>query len=323
MKRVACLGRVSVALALSGALYPSPSAAFPSGAACPYTTTDYVTPDHAGYEMRRYPGEEFYYHDSSRRADPSFRDEPLVVLVAGIPEPHYFDALRALLLAAHYRVLILDLPGKQHTRLSGRPTADFIVDRFQKLWSRDFSAEKDFLIVGTSISAPVTAVMATRWRDQRPKLAMVSALGMRREWPPLIRIGNVPPLGELLAPFLLPRQVLETWRKEELLCPQNFPELFQRQETEFRGGFARINHLELPKALALSNQTAVYQQLARTEVPVTLAYGDAHPFNDQLRPLQTILPRARVVTVKNAAHIVFVEQPVETFDILHELMRSR
>ena len=102
-----------------------------------------------------------------------------MVLVAGIPEPHYFDALRALLLAAHYRVLVLDLPGKQHTRLSGRPTADFIVDRFQKLWSRDFSAEKDFLIVGTSISAPVTAVMATRWRDQRPKLALVSALGMR------------------------------------------------------------------------------------------------------------------------------------------------
>ena len=221
-------------------------------------------------------------------------------------------------------MLVLDLPGKQHTRLSGRPTADFIVDRFQKLWTRDFSAEKDFLIVGTSISGPVTALMAARWRDQRPKLALVSALGMPRDWPFVIRLGRIPLLSDLLAVFLLPRQVDDRWRNGELLCPQNFPELFKRQETEFRGGFARINHLELPKALALSDQTAVYQQLARTEVPVMLAYGDRDPFGDQTcRPLKAILPRAQDGTVKNSAHIVFVEQPVETFDLLHEFMSSR
>jgi pimeloyl-ACP methyl ester carboxylesterase len=220
-------------------------------------------------------------------------------------------------------VLLLDLPGKEHTRLSGRPTADFIVDRFQKLWTREFGAEKEFLIVGTSISGPVTAVMAARWRDQMPKLALVSALGMPRDWPPLIRIGNIPLLGDLLAPFLLPGQVADRWRNGELLCPQNFPELFKRQETELRGGFARINHLELPKALALSDQTAVYQQLANTGVPVMLAYGDHDPFIDQRSRLLNILPRARVATVKNAAHIVFVEQPVETFEILREFMTLR
>jgi pimeloyl-ACP methyl ester carboxylesterase len=317
------LRRMLVALALIGAWYPSHPSAFLSGGGCPYTTTDYVTPDGAGYELHQYPGEEFYYHDSSRRADPSFRADPLVVLVAGVPEPHYFDALRALLLGANYRVLVLDLPGKEHTRLSGRPTAEFVVDRFHRLWTRDFHDETDFLIVGTSVSGPVTALMAARWKDQKPKLALVSALGMPREWPYVIRLGRIPLLSDLLAVFLLPGQVEDRWRNGELLCPQNFPNLFKRQQTEFRGPWARINHLELPKALALSDQTGVYQQLAKSEVPVMLAYGDHDPFSDQRPLLKNILPHAQITTITDSAHIAFVEQPDQTFNILDHFMRPR
>jgi pimeloyl-ACP methyl ester carboxylesterase len=320
MNRGTRLQRMLIALALSSVLYPAPLSAFANDRDCPYTTTDYTTPAGAGYEMTylKTPGGGFYYHYSSGNTG------PLVVLVAGVPEPHYFDALRALLLDADYRVLVLDLPGKEHTRLSSRPTAEFVFAQFQELWSTfGFSLERDFLIVGTSISGPVTAVMAARWADQRPKLALVSVLGMPREWPLVIRIGRIPLLSDLLAPFLLPRQVEDRWRNGELVCPQNFPGLFKRQETEFRGGFARINHLELPKALALSDQTAVYQQLAKTKVPVMLAYGDHDPFVDQRLLLEHVCPLARVESIKNAAHIVFVEQPVETFDILHDFLRSR
>src|SRR5206468_2432402 len=229
----------------------------------------------------------FYYHYDFINAG------KLVVLVAGLPDPHYFDALRALLLEANYRVLILDLPGKEHTRLSARPTAEFIVKQYQQLWqtrdlqraSKPLIDESEPLIVGTSIGGPVAALMAARWASQRPKLVLVSALGLPRDWDVLIRVGRGPVLSDLLAPFLLRRQVEARWRSEELMCANHFPQLFKRQDLEFWGGFARINYLELSKALALTDQTPVYQQLANT-IPVLLAYGDHDPFMDQCKKIK-------------------------------------
>lgn len=292
---------------------------------CTYATTDYVTPDGAKYTMREFPNGGFFYHFSSNsmRSYPDDRSR-LVVLVAGAPEPHYFDALRALFLEAKYRVLILDLPGKEHTPLSDRPTPEYIVERFEMLWfersdDHRFYEEKSPLIVGTSISGPVTALMGARWANQTPRVALVSAVGMPREWPPerLTRILRTPLLSDLLAPFIVPRLVESRWKQGELLCPQHFPELFKRQEIELRGGFARINYLELAKTLALSDQTAVYEQLAGRQVQVLLAYGDHDPFADQVPKLQGVLPRARNVTIEKSAHIIFVEQPAALFATLN------
>ena len=54
-------------------------------------------------------------------------------------------------------------------------------------------------------------------------------------------------------------------------CARRTSRAVPTAETEFRGGFAQINYLELPKALALTDQTPVYQRLATTDVPVMLA----------------------------------------------------
>jgi alpha-beta hydrolase superfamily lysophospholipase len=282
---------------------------------CPYSTKDYTNPAEAPYEMDylETPGGGFNYRYFSGNSG------PLVVLVAGLPEPHYFDALRALFVAAQYRVLVLDLPGKGHHSLSSRPTAEFVVDQFQKLWLGNqpgFEKETDFLIVGTSMSGPVTALMAARWAAQRPRLALVSALGMDRPWPLMIRLGRVPLLSDLLAPFVLARQVEDRWRSEELLCPHHFPELFKRQDMEFRGGFARINYLELGKALILTDQTPAYRQVAGTDVPVLLVNGDRDPFRDQMSEIQKVIQRAGCETIENAKHIPFIEQPDATFKVL-------
>jgi pimeloyl-ACP methyl ester carboxylesterase len=282
---------------------------------CPYSTKDYANPAEAPYEMDylETPGGGFNYRYFSGNAG------PLVVLVAGVPEPHYFDALRALFVAAQYRVLVLDLPGKGHHALKSRPTAEFVVDQFQKLWlgsQPGFEKETDFLIMGTSMSGPVTALMAARWAAQRPRLALVSALGMDRDWPLMIRLGRIPLLSDLLAPFVLAKQVEDRWRSEELLCPHHFPELFKRQDMEFRGGFARINYLELGKALVLTDQTSAYRQVAGTDVPVLLLNGDRDPFCDQISKIKQVIQRAGCETIRNAAHIPFIEQPDETFRIL-------
>jgi pimeloyl-ACP methyl ester carboxylesterase len=328
MNRGAHLQELLIALALSSVVYPSTPSAFSSSetiSGCAYTTTDYAAPENARYEMLKSPGGGFYYNYSSRKTDQSPRNTGLlVVLVAGVPEPHYFDALRALLLEANYRVLVLDLPGKQHTRLSSRPTAEFVFEQFQEIWTLPgLYPPTGFLIVGTSISGPVAALMAARWAGRSPKLALLSAVGMPREWPLVIRIGRIPLLSDLLAPFMLPRQVEDRWKNGELLCPQNFPELFKRQEMEFRGAFARINHLELGKALALSDQTSVYQQLANTSLPVMLAYGDHDPFRDQISKIRDVVPRAQVITIRDSAHIAFIEQPAATFEILHDFAQGR
>jgi pimeloyl-ACP methyl ester carboxylesterase len=338
--------RVMITLALGGLVYQSavsafgtgpsdagssPSAIVADGAAdgCPYTTTDYIPPANTRYETEKFntPEGGFYYHYDFINAG------KLVVLVAGFPDPHYFDALRALLLEANYRVLILDLPGKEHTRLSARPTAEFIVKQYQQLWqTRDLHRggkalidESEPLIVGTSIGGPVAALLSARWASQSPKLALVSALGLPPDpdWPFLIKLGRVPVLSELLAPFLFRRQVEARWRSVELICANHFPQLFERQDLEFWGGFARINYLELSRALALTDQTPVYQQIANT-IPVLLAYGEKDPFREQCKKIKgTIRGPVERRLIERSAHIAFIEQPAETFDALDAFLKAR
>jgi len=320
-----CLIALALASLLSSVAFSACGGGHADGTSadgCPYSTKDYTNPAEAPYEMDQLetPGGGFNYRYFPGHGGPSSPNAgPLVVLVAGLPEPHYFDALRALFIASNYRVLVLDLPGKGHHPLASRPTAEFVVEQFQKLWlghDPGFEKETDFLIVGTSMSGPVTALMAARWAAQRPKLALVSALGIERQWPLMIRLGRVPLLGDLLAPFVLARQVEDTWRTQEILCPQHFPDLFKRQALEFQGGFARINYLELGKALVLTDQTSVYRQVANTSVPVLLAYGHPDPFRDQMSEIQKVIQRAECETIENSAHIAFIEQPAELFAIL-------
>ena len=89
------------------------------------------------------------------------------------------------------------------------------------------------------------------------------------------------------------------------------------------GRLARINYLELSKALALTDQTPVYQQIANT-IPVLLAYGDHDPFMDQCKKIKdTIRGPVEQRLLERSAHIGFIEQPAETFDALEAFLKSR
>ena len=348
MTRAACL-RIAIGLALAGAMCQSavsalqarpafaltspasPNASGGAGDGCVYASTDYVAPTGERYEMQHFgPAEAgFYYHyDPGAPAAPPDRERrKLVVLVAGLPDAHYFDALRAQLLNSDYRVLILDLPGKRHTRLTGRPTANYIVDQYEQLWrALAFSGETQPLIVGTSIGGPVAASMAVRLVSQRPTVALVSAVGLPHDYGFGGTLAGIPILSDFLAPFTFPAFVERQWEaseKGELLCPRRFPQLFERQDQEFRGGFARINYLELSRALALTDQTAVYHDLGKTSIPVLLAYGSKDPFSDQCSLIRRTIGRpVDIKQIELSAHIAFVEQPVTTFGTLETFLRD-
>jgi pimeloyl-ACP methyl ester carboxylesterase len=300
----------ALALILGGSAASSaPSFAADLDEVCPYQSTDFTLP----YQMIPYSGadSEFYYRYFSKNSG------PLVVLIAGIPEPHYFDAELLLLLRANYRVLILDLPGKEHTRLSGQPTAPYVARQFQLLWnSLGLDRERGPLIVGTSMSGPVAAALSIELSEQEPKLALVSALGLPRAWPVTVEMGKIPLLSDLLAPLMLPAQIRRDWTQGEILCPQNFPQLFARQKTELSGPESNITYLKLLRALVLTDQTSVYRRLQTSSIPVALVNGDHDPFVDQAAKLQRIIPRANRIEIKASAHIPFIEQPISTFEIL-------
>ncbi len=327
MNRARVVGTIVLAVLMAGAVFvvvalSGKPPADPGG--CPYTATDSV----ANYELT--PMGEFRYNDSG----PHVPSEKLVILVAGYPDPHYFDAVRELLIEKKYRVLVLDLPGKGHTRLSGTPTAAYIVDKFQRLWNdptRNLHSASDVLIVGTSISSPVAALMAARWSGQSGqslRLALVSALGMPRPWnawrhPFLVNTGRIPVLSDLAAPFVLPWLTRDSWEHGEILCSDHFPEVFERQRREFLGAYAAINYLELTRALVLTDQTQIYRQLQDTSVPVWQINGDHDPFGDQIDKLETVLShgvRLEKRLITDAAHIPFIEKPIETFRILQEAL---
>jgi alpha-beta hydrolase superfamily lysophospholipase len=285
---------------------------------CPYTTTDYTLAANDHYDFSYFPrdGRAFAYHDFGGT------DKPLAVLVAGMPQAHYLDATAMQLYQKGYRVLILDLPGKNNTKLTGPPTAASIAAQFDKLAaSLGLDQKQGAVIVGTSFAAPVAAALATRWASRQPKLALISPLGMPREWPFMVRLGGVPVLSTALAPFLLPVQVRRNWKNGEILCPEQFPQLFKRQQAEFDRVAATCSYLELGKALVLADQTPVYRELADTAVPVLIANGDRDPFSDQRTKLQALIPRAQTETIANAAHLTFIEQPGATFVLIDRFAR--
>jgi pimeloyl-ACP methyl ester carboxylesterase len=293
---------------------------------CPYPSTDYAMAPELSYQLAEFPtpegGFRYYAHDLKTSG------APLVVLVAGYPDPHYFDAVIARLIVCKYRVLVFDLPGKSHTRLTRTPTAAVIVEQFQQFWDKNqLSTESNFLIVGTSISSPVAALMAAQWQAQKPRLAIVSALGMPREWtewrhPLLVNTGRIPVLSDLLAPFVLPWLTRDNWKHGEILCPTHFPELFERQRQEFAGAYSAINYTELTRALVLTNQQPVYERLRGTSVPVRLINGDRDPFCDQIDKLRAVLPQIPPsLFIDDAAHIPFIEQPDQTVEKLKAVLQ--
>lgn len=187
--------------------------------------------------------------------------------------------------------LAVDLPG--HGASGGEPSAEITAYRE---FLRDFSAAlglKSFIMAGHSMGGAIALDYALHYGDNLKGLILVSSGARLRVAPPLLeafRIGDVPPeLVEFAYGPSAPGELLENARLETAaVSPQTY-----------LADFTACNSFDC------------MERLAEIDLPVLLICGGA----DQMTPpkysryLVERLPRAELVEVEEAGHMVMLEAP--------------
>lgn len=127
---------------------------------------------------------------------------PPLVLIHGIQDSHRTWRRVAPLLARHFRLLMVDLPGHGY---SGRPDAPYTLPWFAGVlaeWMEEIGVAKAHLC-GHSYGGGVAQWMLLEHRERVDRLALVAAGGLGRGVAPGMRIATFPVLGPLITPLVM------------------------------------------------------------------------------------------------------------------------
>lgn len=127
---------------------------------------------------------------------------PPLVLIHGIQDSHRTWRRVAPLLAPHFRVLMVDLPGHGY---SGRPDAPYTLPWFASAlaeWMEAIGVAKAHFC-GHSYGGGVAQWMLLEHRERVDRLALVAAGGLGRGVAPGMRIATFPVLGPLITPLVM------------------------------------------------------------------------------------------------------------------------
>ena len=212
-------------------------------------------------------------------------------------------------LAAHFRVIAIDLPGfGDSQRLAGECT----LENFAAALEQFFAAlDLDgMVLVGNSFGGMVSTCYAERHPQRVQGLALVSSAGMKEysaEEQALVRehfsLRNLQGLRpEFIEPLFAVNFAQRTPQRECYLEGQ-------------RGNLRRADYTEYARVLTESAQLAfavpVVPLLEKIRVPILLVWGE----QDQVFPLALAqaalpsLPQARLVRIAGASHMPQMDQP--------------
>ncbi|HEY3355051.1 MAG TPA: alpha/beta fold hydrolase [Polyangia bacterium] len=127
---------------------------------------------------------------------------PPLVLLHGLWDSHRAWRRCAPLLAPHFRLLMLDLPGHGW---SGRPDAPYTMTWFADMvggWMDAIGVARAH-VCGHSFGGGIAQCMLLTHRARIDRLALVDAGGLGRELAVTMRLATVPLLGPLVTPFAL------------------------------------------------------------------------------------------------------------------------
>lgn len=127
---------------------------------------------------------------------------PALVLIHGIQDSHRTWRRVAPLLARHFRLLMVDLPGHGY---SDRPDAPYTLPWFAGVlaeWMEAIGVAKAHLC-GHSYGGGVAQWMLLEHRERVERLALVASGGLGRGVAPGMRIATFPVLGPLITPAVM------------------------------------------------------------------------------------------------------------------------
>lgn len=252
---------------------------------------------------------------------------PLLLLHTIRTQLEYFRSLAPLLAGSH-TVYAIDLPGHGHSPID--QGASFDEPYFRRAVIR-FIEELDLVdltIVGESIGGALALTVAAALPQRIKRVYAINAYdyetrygdGLRRgNWFANLIIGSlqIPLLGAINA-SLENKLVLGKIMGGGYHDPRKLPAdlLAEFGEVARRPGYKRAARKVLAGWRSWGKARDYYRQIS---VPVTLIYGDS----DWSRPSErertrSLIPVARMVTLKNTGHFSAVENPSELARVILE-----
>ena len=236
-----------------------------------------------------------------------------LLLIHGATVPAWeFDRLVPYLTDAGFRCLRADLFGHGGSERP-RVTYDhglFVRQLLELIDRLDF--ERPLGLLGHSLGAVVGTRLIVAKPDRFTRIALAAPMldfvtGNRLTW--LIRLMQVPALGELLIPtFVLPMLMRRRRKRYTPIEGGRFVGLF-RAQLAYRG-FGRAL-LSLIRSGSLADQADAYRSFAALGHPVAIFRGaeDVIVGSEDVRRIAALLPRASITTIGNTAHSFIITDP--------------
>ena len=241
-------------------------------------------------------------------------DGPVVVLVHGFTTPYFiWDKTFPALVDAGFRVLRYDLYGRG---FSDRPRTKYDHDLFDDQLLeliRALDLKTPVNLLGLSMGGAVCVTFTDRHPELVSKLGLIAPLIFPLKEPFTHKLGRMPLIGDTIMAAAGER-ILKSRAPQNLYDIERFPEFMGLFEEQLRyRGFEQavlstMRHLRYePLMIALHN-------VGKQDRPVLLIWGkndDVIMFKDMCVPVRATLPRAELIAVGEAGHVVHYEKPGE------------
>ncbi len=253
--------------------------------------------------------------------------EPLVLLHTIRTQLEYFRKLIPIL-AEHYAVYALDLPGHGYSSIDKAAKYDEPYMRAAVVGFVEALDLKGVTLVGESIGGVLGLTVASSLPDRVAAVVASNAYDYDRHYADGVRRGNlfanfilgtfqIPVIGHINA--ALENKLFLGWiLKGGFFKNRNLPRdlLSEFDSVGRRRGYRTVERKTFAGWRSWSAARALYSGV---EVPVTFIYGD-HDWSraDERQRNESEIPGAKVVTLEQTGHFAALERPQEIADIILE-----
>jgi len=246
-----------------------------------------------------------------------------VVLVCGFSVPSYiWDPTFEALTRAGFRVLRYDLYGRG---FSDRPKVVYdekLFDRqlFELLSMLKIEYPSD--LVGLSMGGPIVLVFADRHPELVRKLVLISPAGMPMERPPILKLLQLPLIGEWLMNRYGDKMLL-AGLADDFYEPQRFPDYAEKYKVQMEYKGFRRAILSTMKSSLLTGMRSVYERVGEQGKSVLLIWGEEDrtvPFS-QSQEVRMAIPDAEFHSIPWVRHIPHYEKPEAVNPLIIEFLK--
>ena len=248
-----------------------------------------------------------------------------VVLVHGTTTPSFgLWPLVEHLVEAGFQVLTYDLYGRG---MSDRPQVRYDLDLYVRQLHQLLEAlgwTKMVRVVGWSLGGIVGAAWAAGHPGMsHPKVGMIAPAGLGVKVPLIVRMLQLPGLGDLLVAARGRRMLTDVW-KVNFVEPDRWEDFGWRFQEQLAYEGVERAVLATVRSVRISNQSALWRKLADQGRPVLLIWGTAdascpvsgaHKARDYFEDLEVVL-------VEGAGHAVHQERTLDAGEAIVSFFRS-